>query len=115
MTVDILGTTYTIETRKKSEDDFLKNNDLCGYCGEYSKTIVINDFSECEDLTELEKDKYRKETLRHEITHAFLNESGMSANTHVPSVGWAKDEEMVDWIAIQFPKMLEVFKQIGAI
>ena len=34
----------------------------------------------------------------------------MEANTHICDNGWAANEEMVDWIAIQFPKILEAFK-----
>ena len=26
---------------------------------------------------------------------------------------WAKNEEMVDWIAIQYPKIKKVFQQLG--
>ena len=50
-------------------------------------------------------------TLRHEITHAFLNESGLQNDTSVPGSGWATNEEMVDWIAIQFPKMKKAFEE----
>ncbi len=47
---------------------------------------------------------------RHEIIHAFLFESGLAENSE-----WAQNEEMVDFFAIQFPKLMEVFKNADAI
>jgi predicted SprT family Zn-dependent metalloprotease len=55
----------------------------------------------------------QKEVMRHEIVHAFLYESGLGYSTHIPNCAWAVNEEMVDWIAIQTPKMAKVFKQAG--
>lgn len=112
-TVNILGTEYTIETHKVSEDDTLKDNQWSGYCGEESREIVIADMSEKPyfDLNEKEQEIYRKKTLRHEITHAFLNESGMS-DCSKESRHWAKNEEMVDWFAIQSPKIFKVFQEL---
>ena len=49
----------------------------------------------------------QKRTIRHEIVHAILFESGLDHNTE-----WARNEEVVDWIAIQFPKLLDIFKDI---
>jgi len=116
--VNVLGTEYTIEIRKVSEDEYLKNNKLSGYCEEDTKLIVIADMSEKEffgNLSEKAQEVYRKQTMRHELTHAFLNESGLSASASVPACAWAKYEEMVDWIAIQFPKMLRAFEEVGCL
>ena len=76
--INILGTEYRIETHKVSEDSYLEKNKLAGYCGEDSKLIVIADMSEenyFSGMDEKEQEVYRKRTLRHEIMHAFLNES----------------------------------------
>lgn len=116
--VNILGTEYTIETHKVSEDSYLKDNFLAGYCAEESKMIVIADMSEKEFFTgmdEKEQETYRKKTLRHELIHAFLNESGLSDSASVPVGSWAKHEEMIDWIAIQFPKILNAYNELGCI
>lgn len=112
--VNILGTEYTIETHKISEDKFLEDNHLAGYCAEETKRIVIADMSEEKyfDLDENEQKIYRKKTLRHEIIHAFLNESGLSDDASTPACAWAKHEEMVDWIAIQFPKIAAVYQEL---
>lgn len=118
MKIDILGTKYKFETHKISEDETLRKNRWAGYCGEESKLIVIADMSEKEffsDMDEKEQEAYRKTTLRHEIVHAFLNESGLSDNTSVPSGGWAKNEEMIDWFAIQSPKIYKAFKKVGCL
>lgn len=118
MKLNILGTKYKVETHKNSEDETLKRNQWAGYCGEESKEIVIADMTEKQyfpDMNEDERESYRKKTLRHEIFHAFLNESGLSANASVPEVGWAKNEEMIDWFAIQAPKIYKVFKKAGCL
>lgn len=54
---------------------------------------------------------YEKKILRHEIIHAFLYESGLDINSHDIDQ-WARDEEMVDWMAIQFPKMYKIFAEL---
>ncbi len=53
---------------------------------------------------------YDKQTLRHEIIHAFFAESGLHSDSD-----YAENEELVDWIAIQFPKMLKVFQEVDAL
>lgn len=116
--INILGTEYTIETHKVSEDSYLEKNRLAGYCGEDSKLIVIADMSEkkyfpCMD--EKEQETYRKKTLRHEIMHAFLNESGLSDSSNRFDSAWAKNEEMVDWFAIQSPKIFKVYSELGLV
>ena len=40
MKINVLGTEYKIETHKVSEDKYLEENSLAGYCGEESKLIV---------------------------------------------------------------------------
>lgn len=116
--VNVLGTVYTIETHKVSEDEYMQKNHLAGYCCEESKLIVIADMSEKEyfaDMDEREQEIYRKKTLRHELIHAFLNESGLSDSASVPAGSWAKHEEMVDWFAIQFPKIQDAFIEAGCL
>lgn len=113
--INILGTEYRIETHKVSEDSYLEKNKLAGYCGEESKLIVIADMSEekyFSGMDEKEQEVYRKRTLRHEIMHAFLNESGLSDFSNQYGGAWAKNEEMVDWFAIQSPKIFKVYTEL---
>ena len=103
MKIMILGTEYKVTKRKESED--VKLCDCDGYADFTTKEIVLREFSEKEknepqsvcDLT-----VYQKKVLRHEIVHSFLNESGLRECTT-----WARNEEIVDWIAIQFWKMAD--------
>ena len=61
-------------------------------------------------------EKYYPQVLRHEIIHAFLNESGLQWNSGIiTNRGWAKNEEMVDFFAIQFPKIQRVFEELKII
>lgn len=114
--VNILGTEYKIEIHKVSEDSFMEEKGLAGYCKEENKLIVVADMSEEKyfvGMDEKAQETYRKKTLRHEIMHAFLNESGLSDSSNRFDSAWAKNEEMVDWFAIQSPKIFKVFVELG--
>ena len=116
MKIDILGTEYRIEIHKVSEDSFMEEKSLAGYCEEENKLIVVADMSEEKyfgDMDEKAQETYRKKTLRHEIMHAFLNESGLSDSSNRFDGAWAKNEEMVDWLAIQAPKIFSAFKKMN--
>lgn len=111
--INILGTEYSITVKKYDEDEAFKKRSICGYCDGYTKEIVICDISTCEGWENEPKatvEIAQKETLRHEIVHAFFNESGLQDSSCLVQGGWARNEEMVDWIAIQFPKILKAFK-----
>ena len=114
--VNILGTDYKIEIHKISEDKIMKDNKWQGYCEEDSHLIVVADMDETEYFQfadEKGKDESAKQTLRHEIIHAFLNESGLKSSSLQYQSAWAKNEEMVDWLATQFPKIAKVFAYLG--
>lgn len=110
--INILGTEYRIEFRKEDEDTILK--DCNGYCDVTVKLIVVlaqpNKECDYEDFSFIQK-----KTLRHEIIHAFLTESGLFNNTYNVDAGWSKNEEMVDWFAIQSPKIFKVYSELGII
>ena len=111
MKIDVLGTKYTIRRVDYGKDKNIEHNDWVGYCGEITKEIVILNLRTSpawEKETDEVITKKEKETLRHELIHAFLNESGLSWSSLTPSA-WAKNEEMVDWLAIQFPKIMAAF------
>ena len=84
-----------------------------GYTDRSVKTIYIPDsaFGEIDDLKDYAS--YLKEVKRHEIIHAFLYESGLAQSMYHTSYG--HDEAEIDWVALQFPKMLEVFEKADAI
>lgn len=117
-TINVMGTEYSIEIHKFSEDGCLKEKGWSGYCDGYAKRIVIADLDDPERFKwtdETEKDAYVKQILRHEIVHAFFSESGLNENSARYTGAWSNNEEMVDWIASQFPKMLTVFKDVGCL
>ena len=109
MTINVLGTEYEVVFKNYDELAIFEDKEWEAYCDSISKKIVIGNiktFPGYEKETEDYCRKCEKETLRHEIIHAFLNESGLESCTLKLSGGWAKNEEMVDWIALQFPKIM---------
>ena len=118
MKINILGTDYTVTKKRYSDDPYFENHSTEGYCAEYLKAIVYCDASTLpgwEDTTLMERESSEKETLRHEIVHAFFNESGLSHSTSGVGGPWAKHEEMVDWFAIQGPKIYEAWRAADAL
>lgn len=107
MTVNILGREYSIYTRTRAEDVKLKECD--GYC-DYSVGEIVIVQREDDPMNMRDQDAVDKRILRHEIIHAFAAESGLAYDS-----AWAMNEEMTDWIAHQFPKMLAAFKAVGAL
>lgn len=115
-TVNVLGEEYKILV-----DEFntleLKGKNRSGYCAFYAKEIHIANLDtdpDCKDESEKVKERLKKEILRHEILHAFLRESGLQQNT-AETYAWAENEEMIDWFAVQYPKIQNAFKEAGAI
>ena len=107
MTVHVLGENYTLNFIPEEEDDGLKDCD--DYCDETIKTLVVKQYDRSEPLGKKALD-LQKKNFRHEIIHTFLNESGLAENST-----WAQEEEMVDWFAKQFPKLLTAFQEVGAL
>lgn len=105
MKVDILGTEYEIFEKTDDEDRFLRTCD--GYCDKSSKKIVLRKFDDDPECQLENQEWYRNKVLRHEIIHGFLFERGLAENAKL------NDEGIVDWIAMQFPKMKKLFEQLG--
>ena len=115
--IDILGTEYTIRL-----DDFncaeLQGENRSGYCNPFGKIIVVEDL-ETDDDWKNESAQIKKHRtrciLRPEIIHALLYESGIWANSNEIMSGWAMNEEMIDWLAIQSPKIFRAFQEADAL
>lgn len=101
--INILGTEYEISISSKPEE-----RDADGLCVPYSKRLIISPPDSITDELETNKGKGKafKEAIRHEVIHAFFFESGL------PEL--YANEEVVNWIAIQFPKMQRIFEKLGA-
>ena len=104
--VNVLGTKYTIYT-KTTEVDKPYMKDADGVCDYTTKSIYIADLEDGDPLNYGHMPVYERRTVRHELVHAFLFESGLDHNAE-----WARNEEIVDWIAIQFPKLAKVYESI---
>lgn len=104
--VDVLGTTYTVHETDMLQDPALEQCD--GYCDETVKVCVIDSMKNRTDpMSKQDIQKYKDKTIRHEVIHAFLFESGLADNS------WAANEEVVDWIASMFPKLKDAFAQLN--
>ena len=105
--ISILGTEYTVEKKNAWEDAALQTR--YGYCDSTTKRIVIANLVP-EPESGINEQPTVGRLLRHEIIHGFLYESGLDDNSD-----WACDEELVDWIALQFPKLQAAFEQAECI
>ena len=105
MNINILGVQYQIK-RDKDTIERLIQEGLDGECDLYEKIIYIKPschMLSAEDTLESRTERYN-EVLRHEIIHAIFHESGLSQ--------YEDDETLVDFIALQFPKMTDIFNNI---
>ena len=109
--VNILGTEYTITIATEEEDKRLKECD--GYCDWTVKRIVVCEFEPDRDSW-IDLEAYKKKVLRHEIVHAFFFECGLHESSAEVNA-WAKNEEMVDWIARQYVKLYKAFEEAWAL
>ena len=113
--ISVLGVDYTLIFTEKGTNQKLLSSDCDGICDEFDKNIYINDdylYDDIHNEFTNNSEVYMKQVLRHEITHAFLFESGLYANTNSCDA-WSRNEEMLDWFAIQSPKIFKVFRQLA--
>lgn len=103
----ILGVEYKILILER--DDYRYSESDAAFMDFSTKELLICNYTQdtqsVKDLIE-----YQRVTIRHEIVHAFLYESGLWASSF-STQHWAQNEEMVDWIAIQAPKLTAAFKE----
>ena len=116
--INVLGTEYAIIKRKFDEDPTFEKFSFGGYCDSVTKEIVYCDMSTAPGWEDEPRNRItleEKAILRHEIVHAFFNESGLEGNAIVFEGSWAKNEEMVDWFALQGLKIHAAWRQAKAI
>lgn len=102
--VDILGTRWMVVSENFGNKDFDGLTDFT------TRTIKVrnDNVQEFDNFKEL-----YKRTVRHEVLHAFMIESGLDSNFNHPEYG--HDETFVDWVAIQFPKILVAYSKLGVL
>lgn len=118
MTINILGTEYSIIIKKYRDDEVFERRSIDGYHDGLTKQIVCCDMSTYKNWEHEAQETIeaaQKETLRHEIVHAFFHESGLADSSFSVDGAWAKNEEMVDWIALQGPKIYKAWKEADAL
>lgn len=101
MKMNILGTDYELI----KDCDELTERNVDGECQSYGKVIRIRPLKKMllpVDSDAIKQQRYN-EVVRHEVIHAFFHESGLD--------GYSADEQLVDWLAMQFPKMYRLFKE----
>lgn len=114
--IKVLGTTYRVEVHKYADDPLFDEEGIIGYCDDNSKRLVACDlrthpaYGSAPDES---IDANLRETFRHELVHAFLAESGLNACAVTYNGPWTSNEEMVDWIAVQGPKLARAWEELG--
>ena len=56
------------------------------------------------EATDYERALRFNEVGRHEILHAFFDESGLE--------GYSEDEQLINWLAVQSPKIFKIFAEL---
>ena len=101
--VSILGSNWDIHESDEIQEPRLVGAD--GFCDDSAKEIFVDSLEKIDkSCAKKNLESYKKKVLRHEITHAFLSESGLAECSD-----WATNEEMVDWIARQGPKLMDAW------
>lgn len=109
--VNVLGTKYTIFMTTAKEDKQL--TDCYGYCSyNLHKIVIRQDLDYFKEQNEEWITHDIKHTIRHELIHAFYNESGLMHNSCKMDGAWTLNEEMIDWLATQTPKIFKVFNEL---
>ena len=106
MEVNILGAEYTIITGVTEEDDaHFSSSEADGYIDYQTKEIIIKEMPVPRPGLTNDIASYERLVIRHELAHAFLYESGLT--------DYAADEQLVEWLAVQFPKMAKLFEELN--
>lgn len=108
--VNILGAEWKIIF--ESADKSPRYEKFNGWCDMSVRECHVG-IRQPNEYTQKDMDSFCKMIARHEIIHAFIYESGILTSSDVYDGKWAKEESMIDWIAVQSPKIFEVFNIVG--
>lgn len=111
--VPILGSIYTIQVIQ-NVDKYPMLKDSLGYVDFSIRTIFIK-YPEYDVKNMANLKEVLHTVIRHEIIHAFLHESGLDNCSNLYEAGWATNEEMVDFFAIQLPKIVQACIDAGIV
>ncbi len=99
--VNILGAEYKIII-----DDEMHRTEMDGEERRYLHKISLRPKNDMlnNEATDYERALRFNEVGRHEILHAFFDESGLE--------GYSEDEQLINWLAVQSPKIFKVFTEL---
>lgn len=103
----ILGQDYEVIVLDDLSEDAPVEGAI-SYIDIYKKKIFFSTFIQEYNSHE----SFLKRVITHEILHAFMFESGLDMQTIDASTPWALNEEIIDWFAIQLPKINLVVRSI---
>lgn len=113
----VLGTEWTCIRETLEEEPSYKDCD--GWCDPSVKEIHVRVYTDEEKKTDdfayANREEIDKRVIVHEVIHAYFFESGLWRNSLSVEGPWAMNEECVDWLAIQFPKIVESCSELDAI
>ena len=104
MTLDILGAKYNVRIVNRSN---LKMQEADGIAEIYSKEILLCQDEKNDDNAFDNIEDYYRKVLRHEAFHAMFAEMGVRK--------WFEDEELVDMLAMQYPKIKAIMDKCDAV
>ena len=114
--VDILGSEWTVHLIDRNSDNRFDKFNADGFCDYTTNSIDVANYPGqgnpgSEDYSISDGRVQIKHCIAHEMVHAFMFESGLSADWEHPS-HFGQDETVVDWIAWQCPKIMEAHKEV---
>ena len=105
MKLNILGQEYDLLMLSEEEFPKLVAAKASGLAELYSKQLIINKNHTIPDDETFDNLKaYTEKVIRHEIIHAYFHEAGLAK--------YCNDEQLVDWLALQVPKMIKTINQV---
>ncbi|MGL5749043.1 MAG: hypothetical protein ACRCXT_00840 [Paraclostridium sp.] len=93
--INILGEEYKLLYQEQ-----LRYDNCDGYTDWTKKEIGIIKLDRDDDKALGDISIYERKVLKHEIIHAFLDQSGLMGSSD-----WVRNEEMIDFFAIQWDKI----------
>lgn len=59
--------------------------------------------------------EYLKQTLRHELLHAFFFTLGHDFNGLTFDGSWSTNEEMIQFMAVNIPRLVKIYREVGCL
>lgn len=103
--VNILGSEWTVRSATEAEEPRLENKN--GFT-DWTTRLICLEREPQGDIGSMET--YMNKVIRHELIHAFMDESGFGDCFEHKDFG--QEETVVDWFAYQMPKIMELADDI---